>query len=85
MKEKLNVSVSAFWFFCNVPVYFDVLAPDVMPLYDALKKKVNDINLSELTWRDPLAIMVLSDDLEIVKSLGTRQKNTFMVKYFNIG
>ncbi|CAH1770045.1 15140_t:CDS:2, partial [Entrophospora sp. SA101] len=28
-------------------------------LYDVLKKKMHNINPSELTWQDPIAIMVL--------------------------
>ena len=55
---------------------------DDISLYDALKKKVNNINISQLTWRDPEANMVLSDDLEIINTLKRRQKRVFMVRYY---
>ena len=37
-----------------------------------------NITSSDLTWKDPEASMVLSDDSDIVKNLGRRQKNIFM-------
>ncbi|RHZ47607.1 hypothetical protein Glove_575g27 [Diversispora epigaea] len=47
-------------------------------LYGALKKNINEeLNVSELTWRDPIASTVLSDDLEIIKNLNHRQRHTF--------
>ena len=36
------------------------------------------IDSSDLTWRDTEASMVLSDNSDIVKNLGSRQKNIFM-------
>ncbi|CAG8526987.1 16487_t:CDS:2 [Dentiscutata heterogama] len=47
-------------------------------LYDALKKRVNDIDPSDLSWEDPEASMVLSDNSNIVESLGPRQKRVFL-------
>ena len=52
---------------------------DDVSLYDALKKKVNNINISQLTWRDPKASMVLSDNSEMINTLKRRQKRVFMV------
>ena len=53
---------------------------DDVSLYDALKKKVNNINISQLTWRDPEASMVLSDNSEMINTLKRRQKRVFMVR-----
>ncbi|RHZ79482.1 hypothetical protein Glove_144g54 [Diversispora epigaea] len=48
-------------------------------LYRALKKNIDGgLNVSELTWRDPIASTVLSDDSEIIKNLSHRQRRTFM-------
>ena len=37
-----------------------------------------NITSSDLTWKDPEASMVLSDNSDIVKNLGRRQKNIFI-------
>ncbi|CAG8609586.1 8509_t:CDS:2 [Paraglomus occultum] len=42
-----------------------------------LKYKL-EANVSNLTWRDPEASMVISDDSFMVKNLGRRQKSTFL-------
>jgi len=47
-------------------------------LYGSLKQSLAGIESSDLTWRDPEASMVLSDNSDIVKNLGSRQKNIFM-------
>ncbi|CAJ0926775.1 12681_t:CDS:2, partial [Entrophospora sp. SA101] len=47
-------------------------------LYGSLRQALENINSSELTWRDPEASMVLSDDSDIVKNLQPRQKNVFL-------
>ncbi|KAG9296672.1 hypothetical protein G9A89_009931 [Geosiphon pyriformis] len=47
-------------------------------LYNALKTNLRSINLSELSWRDPEANMIISDDSTLVKNLGTRQKQLFL-------
>ncbi|CAJ0846816.1 7506_t:CDS:2 [Entrophospora sp. SA101] len=48
-------------------------------LYDALKKNlVKYINPFDLSWQDPEANMVLSDDSVLVEKLGKRQKRAFM-------
>ena len=57
---------------------------DDVSLYDALKKKVNNINISQLTWRDPEASMVLSDNSEMINTLKRRQKRVFMVRNYCI-
>ncbi|RHZ54950.1 hypothetical protein Glove_421g110 [Diversispora epigaea] len=54
-------------------------------LYGALKKNIDGgFNVSELTWRDPIASTVLSDDSEIIKNLSYRQRRTFMEPQENI-
>ena len=47
-------------------------------LYDALKTNLRSINISDLTWRDPEANMIISDDSTLVKNLGVRQKQLFL-------
>ncbi|CAJ0843190.1 19380_t:CDS:2 [Entrophospora sp. SA101] len=47
-------------------------------LYGSLRQALENINSSELTWRDPEASMVLSNDSDIVKNLQPRQKNVFL-------
>src|SRR6266542_282263 len=47
-------------------------------LYDALKTNLRSINISDLTWRDPEANMIISDDSSLVKNLGVRQKQLFL-------
>ncbi|CAG8542474.1 11517_t:CDS:2, partial [Scutellospora calospora] len=47
-------------------------------LYGSLKQALASMDSSDLTWRDPEASMVLSDDSEVVKNLGHRQKKIFI-------
>jgi len=47
-------------------------------LYGSLRQAFEDIEPSELTWEDPEASMVLSDDSDVIKNLGRRQKNVFL-------
>ncbi|CAG8598566.1 6451_t:CDS:2 [Ambispora gerdemannii] len=47
-------------------------------LYNARKTNLRSINLSELSWRDPEANMIISDDSTLVKNLRTRQKQLFL-------
>lgn len=46
-------------------------------LYSALKTNLRSINLSELSWRDPEANMIISDDSTLVKNLGMNRSNFF--------
>ena len=43
-----------------------------------------NITSSDLTWKDPEASMVLSDDSDIVKNLKHRQRNIFMETHKNM-
>lgn len=47
-------------------------------LYSSLKQNLANITPSDLIWKDPEGSMVLSDDSDIVKNLGRRQKNIFI-------
>ncbi|RHZ74601.1 hypothetical protein Glove_220g3 [Diversispora epigaea] len=47
-------------------------------LYGSLRQAFENIKPSELTWRDPEASMVLSDESDMIKNLGRRQKNVFL-------
>ena len=39
---------------------------------------INNVNISELSWMDPLASQVISDESEVVKKLPGQFKHTFM-------
>ena len=47
-------------------------------LYGSLRQALEHINPSELTWKDPEANMILSDDSGLIKNLGRRQKKVFL-------
>ncbi|CAG8618848.1 11710_t:CDS:2 [Ambispora gerdemannii] len=47
-------------------------------LYGTLRQTLENVDVSNLTWRDPEASMVISDDSFMVKNLGRRQKSTFL-------
>ena len=47
-------------------------------LYGSLRQALEHINPSELTWQDPEANMILSDDSGLIKNLGRRQKKVFL-------
>ena len=49
--------------------------------YDSIKKNLESIE-SDLTWRDPEASTVLSDESPLVQNLKTRQKRHFLVGIF---
>lgn len=51
-----------------------------MSLYDSIKKNLGKIDSSKLTWKDPEASTVLSEDSQIIKKLGDRQKRHFLVR-----
>ena len=47
-------------------------------LYGSLRQTLENVDVSNLTWRDLEASMVISDDSFMVKNLGRRQKSTFL-------
>src|SRR3954454_5686826 len=52
-------------------------------LYDSIKKNLESIE-SDLTWRDPEASTVLSDESPLVQNLKTRQKRHFLVSNISV-
>ena len=48
------------------------------PINQHLYFSINNVNISELSWMDPLASQVISDESEIVKKLPGQFKHTFM-------
>ena len=48
------------------------------PINQHLYFGINNVNISELSWMDPLASQVISDESEIVKKLPGQFKHTFM-------
>ena len=50
-------------------------------LYNSIKKNLESIE-SDLTWRDPEASTVLSDESPLVQNLKTKQKRHFLVSIF---
>ncbi|CAH1769155.1 12349_t:CDS:2, partial [Entrophospora sp. SA101] len=52
----------------------------------ALRKKVGNVKSSELSWRDPLASQILSNESEMVKQLQENEYKSFMepVEYMQI-
>ena len=50
---------------------------DMTPLNRQLYSKVNDIPISELTWKDSLASQVISDKSELIQSLSPQYQEKF--------
>jgi hypothetical protein len=48
------------------------------PINQHLYYSINNVNISELSWTDPLASQVISDESEVVKKLPGQFKHTFM-------
>ncbi len=55
------------------------LRKDTSPLYQQLYSKVNAISIQSLTWKDPLASQVISDQSEVVKQLPSNLRKAFKV------
>ncbi|RIB00407.1 hypothetical protein C2G38_1209986 [Gigaspora rosea] len=55
-----------------------LLKKNVAVLYEKLLLGVNQVSISKLTWKDPLASQVISDDSALVQQLPDRQKELFM-------
>ncbi|CAG8591470.1 4688_t:CDS:2, partial [Dentiscutata heterogama] len=47
-------------------------------LYNALKKGIEKIDISEHNWQNPLSSTVISDESQLVKNLKQRQRRTFL-------
>ncbi|CAG8768834.1 16696_t:CDS:2, partial [Cetraspora pellucida] len=50
-----------------------------LPMLFSARKNIDDlVDVSKLTWKDPIASMVLSDDSAVVEILSKRQRRTFL-------
>ncbi|CAB4403575.1 unnamed protein product [Rhizophagus irregularis] len=49
-----------------------------IPLYSDIKQNLANIDVSKLTWQDPVASMVISDDSMLVRNLSDAQIRTFV-------
>src|SRR2546430_12247209 len=47
-------------------------------LSDELRIEINKINIDDLTWEDPIANQIISDESIIIKSLSSDQRTKFM-------
>ena len=45
-----------------------------------LRKRLGNVNPSELSWHDPLASQILSSEMEMVKKLPEEDYKSFMVR-----
>jgi hypothetical protein len=66
----------------NIKALKGKLRKDTSQLYQHLFSGVNAVSISELTWKDPLANQVISDDSDLVQALPERLRESFMVKFF---
>jgi hypothetical protein len=63
----------------NIKALKSKLRKNTSQLYHHLFSGVNEVSVSELTWKDPLANQVISDDSDLVEKLPERLKESFMV------
>jgi dynactin complex subunit len=66
----------------NIKALKGKLRKNTSQLYQHLFSGVNAVPISELTWKDPLANQVISDDSNLVQALPERLRESFMVKFF---
>ncbi|CAG8633942.1 7850_t:CDS:2, partial [Scutellospora calospora] len=55
-----------------------LLKKNMAVLYEKLLFGVNQVSISQLNWKEPLASQVISDDSDLVRQLPDRQKELFM-------
>jgi len=60
------------------------LMNDPSPLTIELYRNVDKISITSLSWNNPLASQVISDDSIVVKECSSRQHENFMVKIYFI-
>ena len=65
----------------NIKALKGKLGKNTSQLYQHLFSGVNRVSISDLTWKDPLANQVISDDSDLVKKLPERLKESFMVNF----
>ena len=68
----------------NIKALKGKLRKNTSQLYQHLFSGVSAVSISELTWKDPLANQVISDDSDLVQVLPERLRESFMVKFFFI-
>ena len=66
----------------NIKALKGKLGKKTSQLYQHLFLGVNEVTISDLTWKDPLANQVISDDSDLVQKLPERLRESFMVKFF---
>jgi hypothetical protein len=66
----------------NIKALKSKLRKNTSQLYHHLFSGVNEVSVSKLTWKDPLANQVISDDSNLMQKLLERLKESFMVKFF---
>jgi hypothetical protein len=66
----------------NIKALKGKLRKNTSQLYQHLFSGVNAVSISELTWKDPLANQVISDDSDLVQTLPEWLRESFMVKFF---
>jgi len=63
----------------NIKTLKGKLRKNTSQLYHHLFLGVNEVSVSELTWKDLLANQVISDDSDLVEKLPEQLKESFMV------
>ncbi|KAF0416342.1 Rhodanese-like protein [Gigaspora margarita] len=71
-RKEIDKNINRLKFKFEYPV-----SEDDVSLYGSLRQILENVDLSNLTWRDPEASMIISDDSFMLKDLDRRQKNTF--------
>jgi len=67
----------------NINELITKLGKDSTELYVELCSRVGAVSVQDLTWKDPLASQVISDQSELVKGLSSRLKKGFEVGSHN--
>jgi hypothetical protein len=66
----------------NINALNGKLKKNTSNLYTELVSGLKSQSVSELTWKDPLANQIISDDSNLVLGLSKEQRRLFMVKFF---
>jgi|SRR5579862_3837179 len=67
----------------NIDELIGNLSKNSTDLYVILCSKVKAVSVQDLTWKDPLASQVISDQSELVKGLSSQLKKGFEVGSHN--
>jgi hypothetical protein len=66
----------------NIKALKGKLKKNPAQLHQYLFSSINKVSISELTWEDPLASQVISDDSDLVLNLPIQLRDSFMVSIF---